>query len=279
MDSGSSRVALVASLGGLALGILAFLLSVPFLGLGAGLAAVVAGIVTLSPSKRIIHLQQANVILEADLISLRRRLQDVEDTSSANVVAGIIEESANIGSHTPLDVTTTTELAGGKSQTVAKKQAGTGVIDVDSGLYTEEFFRVTLDARLASARRHLRPVALVLIYVTEDPEDKSAPPISPHVVSKVVLSTLREADSACRLDDNRLAVILEDTPETGALWTVERLRRELVDDSSDITVWAGLACYPAHAFTAAEMIVAADDALGLAQEWSQDRVEIAAAAD
>ena len=45
------------------------------------------------------------------------------------------------------------------------------------------------------------------------------------------------------------ASILEDAPENGAVWTVERTRRNLVSRSGPHTMWAGVACYPAHAFS------------------------------
>ncbi|MCK7470616.1 MAG: GGDEF domain-containing protein [Desulfomicrobium escambiense] len=40
-------------------------------------------------------------------------------------------------------------------------------------------------------------------------------------MAEAIRETLREADIACRLDDGTFAVILEDTPENGAVWTVE----------------------------------------------------------
>ena len=48
-------------------------------------------------------------------------------------------------------------------------------------------------------------------------------------------------------------MLLEDTPENGAVWTVERLRRRMADQHPDLTMWAGVACYPAHAFDAGEI--------------------------
>ena len=79
------------------------------------------------------------------------------------------------------------------------------------------------------------------------------------------------------MDDGSIALILEDTPENGAVWTMERLRRLLTDQGSSVIVWAGVASYPAHAFTAGELHDRATQALDAAREWRQDRIEVATA--
>jgi two-component system cell cycle response regulator len=147
--------------------------------------------------------------------------------------------------------------------------------DLESGLYNEEFFRVTLEARVSAARRHLRPVAVVLLQVAEGVREGAAELTAPTIVGGCVKATLRDADTACRLDDGRFALVLEDTPENGAVWTVERVRRALVVDHPGQTLWAGIACYPAHAFDATELFERAGHALEAAREWHQDRIEVA----
>jgi GGDEF domain-containing protein len=149
--------------------------------------------------------------------------------------------------------------------------------DPSSQLFSEAYFRVALQSRLASARRHLRPVAVCLLEVAEgQPDGPPAPAPAPRV-AEAIRETLREADIACRLDDGAFAVILEDTPENGAVWTIERVRRNLVSRFGSHTMWAGVACYPAHAFSAEELLDQARAALESAQEWKQDRIEVAVA--
>jgi diguanylate cyclase (GGDEF)-like protein len=93
---------------------------------------------------------------------------------------------------------------------------------------------------------------------------------------EAVLGTVRESDTACRLEDGTIALILEDTPENGAVWTVERLRRAVTDlTGAEVTLSAGVACYPAHALEAEELLARASGALASAQEWPQHRIEIA----
>ncbi len=147
--------------------------------------------------------------------------------------------------------------------------------DHSTGLFSQEYFDVALDARLSAARRHLRPVAVVLIEVVEGVADGSPRTAAPRTVADSISATIRDADTACRMTDGRFGLVLEDTPENGAIWTVERIRRHLAGVSSGLTLWAGVACYPAHAFDAGEILTQADAALAAAREWRQDRIEVA----
>jgi len=96
-------------------------------------------------------------------------------------------------------------------------------------------------------------------------------------VTGSIRQTLRDADTACRMSNGCFALILEDTPENGAVWTVERIRRNLTSRHGQHTLWAGVACYPAHAFSTDEILDQATVALASAREWKQDRIEIATA--
>jgi diguanylate cyclase (GGDEF)-like protein len=149
--------------------------------------------------------------------------------------------------------------------------------DSGTGLFSEGYFRVALEARLSAARRHLRPVAVVLLDVVEGLEDGLPRPTDPSAVADGVRETVRDADTACRMNDGRFALVLEDTPENGAIWTIERDRRHLADHHPGQTLWAGVACYPAHAFDSDEILKQAEEALTNAREWRQDRIEVATA--
>lgn len=151
--------------------------------------------------------------------------------------------------------------------------------DADTGLFSESFFNVALESRIAAARRHLRPVAVVLLEIVQGLPQGNPVDADAEVVADSIRITLREADTACRLRNGYFALLLEDTPENGAIWTVERIRRQLLTTKSGMTLWAGVACYPAHAFGATEIMNAAETALVAAREWRQDRIEVATAAD
>jgi len=156
-------------------------------------------------------------------------------------------------------------------------QLGEGEVltDPETHLFSESYFKVALDARIASARRHLRPVAVALIDVAEGQVSGTAVAAPPERVADAIRTTIRDADTACRLTNGVFAVILEDTPENGAVWTVERVRRNLVSNHGNHTLWAGVACYPAHAFSSEEILNQSERALAAAKEWRQDRIEVA----
>ena len=99
----------------------------------------------------------------------------------------------------------------------------------------------------------------------------------PIAVSAAIRATLRDSDTACHLDDGRFGVILEDTPEDGAILTAERLRRALGTAAPDFVQRAGVACYPAHAFNTGELLTKAEAALAAACDWPQHRIEVAIA--
>lgn len=151
------------------------------------------------------------------------------------------------------------------------------LMDPETGLFSEGYFRVALDARVSAARRHLRPVAVVILDVVADLVTGAPRAADPCLVGNGIKTTVRDADTACRLADGRYALVLEDTPENGAIWTVERVRRRLVLEHPELTLWAGVACYPAHAFTPEAVLDQAESALEAAREWRQDRIEVALA--
>jgi diguanylate cyclase (GGDEF)-like protein len=148
--------------------------------------------------------------------------------------------------------------------------------DPDTGLYNEAFFRASLPTRVAMARRLLRPISVTLVALG----DAAGVPgrCSPDTARRVaygLLDSLRESDTPCRMDDGGFAVILEDTPENGAVWTIERLRRSLTEQGASVTTWAGIASYPAHALEAPTILAKAESALKAALEWPQFRIEVA----
>ena len=160
---------------------------------------------------------------------------------------------------------------------VRSSTQGDHLTDEGTGLYSEGYFTVALDARIAVARRNLKPVAVVLVEVIEGLGKGLPKPADPAKVALAICDTIREADTACRLMDGGYALVLEDTSENGAIWTVERIRRHMTSSAPGLIMWAGVACYPAHGFSTEEILDRADMALDLAREWRQDRIEVASA--
>ncbi|MEP6660688.1 MAG: diguanylate cyclase [Acidimicrobiales bacterium] len=229
---------ITAGIAGAALGLAAMGASVPALGLGAGACALVCALLA---SRSGPEAQTPTVDSEPTI-----------DSSAAN----------------------TSQITGDP----VADQSLTVFQDSTTGLFNEAYFRVAVETRITAARRQLRPVAVVILEVRDGNGDDHQP-ADALAVAAVVRRTLRDADTACRLEDGRVAMVLEDTPEDGAIWAVERLRRALNATAATGKTqmrWAGIACYPAHAFDAKEALAKAERAFLLAREWKQDRIEVAA---
>jgi diguanylate cyclase (GGDEF)-like protein len=150
------------------------------------------------------------------------------------------------------------------------------LIDPESGLLDQRYFEVALESRVATARRHLQPVTLLL--VTLDGEQENAQTWRKTLTSffDLLQATLREADTACRIGDASFALILEDTPEAGGVWAAERLRMALVRKGDTVVrLAAGVASYPSHALVAEELLSRAQAALDHARAAGCSQVEIA----
>lgn len=246
------------------LGVLGLVLDLAVLGLAAGLLAVgIAALVGRRPSPTPPAADD-----EPD-----PQLTELESALAAQVQARIAAEDAvrSLGQQ----LASAERDVANRAPIVVPAKRNDSLTDEATGLFSEDYFRVAVDARIAAARRHLRPVAVVLLEVIEGLRTGVPTTAQPMLVAETINATLREADTACRLIDGRFGLVLEDTSENGAIWTVERIRRSIADAQQGLTLRAGIACYPAHAFGSSELLQRADDALVSARDWNQDRIEVA----
>ena len=207
----------------------------------------------------------------ADAATLARENAELETTAAHQI-------QARIDAETKLETLQQEASLAQDRRAVSRTppEVASALYEPDTKLFSEAYFSVAVTMRIAAARRHLRPVALALIDVVEGGRTAEPTATDPNLVADTIRATLREADTACRMDDGRFAIMLEDTPESGAVWTVERLRRAIAEQDPNLTLWAGVACYPAHAFDADEVTTRAAEALVAARDWHQDRIEVAA---
>ncbi len=254
MNGRDSLPGLVTGALGLAAGLVAFGLKEPIFGAVAGLLALAAGVAGVRLGQRLSEQSAIQSLVEDELRAVRAEAQETEEHLRTQLESVAFEEY---------------EVVDGPGETLT---------DPATGLFSESFFNVALESRIAAARRHLRPVAVVLLEVVHGLPHSEPVDADASAVAESIRVTLREADTACRLQSGYFALLLEDTPENGAIWTVERIRRQLLGNQTGLTMWAGVACYPAHAFSPDEIMRAANQALVLAKEWRQDRIEVAVAA-
>ena len=218
----------------------------------AGLLGLAAGVAGVRLAQQLDEQAAIQRLVEDELRAVRSESQETEERLRSELDSVAFGEASGSGTANPDALT-----------------------DTSTGLFSESFFNVAIESRIAAARRHLRPVAVVLLEVVEGLPDTEPFEAEPELVAEAVRITLREADTACRLRNGYFALLLEDTPENGAIWTVERIRRQILTSRSGFTLWAGVACYPAHAFGVNEIMDAAETALESAREWRQDRIEVA----
>jgi len=258
---------------GLALGAVGFAIDQPELGAIGGVAALAAGlaaVVLATPETDAVTVATLARELDALRNQLEATLGTLAEERAAHAEARAALQQAEAEPTLPAEAAVVVEATVDPTDTQL-------LADPETNLFSEAYFRVALDARIASARRHLRPVAVALLQVAEGTGTPGSPGAEPTKVTGAIRQTLRDADTACRMSDGSFALILEDTPENGAVWTVERIRRNLTSRYGQHTMWAGVACYPAHAFSTDELLDQASMALDAAREWKQDRIEVATA--
>jgi GGDEF domain-containing protein len=230
-----------------------------WVGLGAGLIAVVAGLVAALADRPWLGLLAAAGGAVAGLVALIGPPLTAEIDTPGRTTPGPdapVEAPPEVVSDAP-----------------APDPAD--LIDPETKLYREAYFTVAVASRISAARRHLRPVSVVLVEVARSHTDPRAVPLA--LAAVAVERTIRASDTACRLAGDRIGLVLEDTAEDGAVALLDRLRSELAAVVPEAVCWAGIACYPTHVFHAGEAQDKAARALATARAHPQHRVEVASA--
>jgi diguanylate cyclase (GGDEF)-like protein len=143
------------------------------------------------------------------------------------------------------------------------------ITDSLTGLMNEVFFSGLLSTKVATARRRLWPLSVVLLQLTIVPEvSEEAIDAGILAFSEAVRATIRTADVACRVGPKSFALLLDDTDEDGAAWVAERIQiaHARQGDSPVAKVFAGVASYPSHGIEPAEILVTAKSALKQASD-------------
>jgi GGDEF domain-containing protein len=246
---------LVAMAGG-GFGLAALILGVPALGAVAGLLALAAGAVVLALAA---HVQRTS----DDLTAANRALADARTrATSADARAEALGQSL-------------AEVESALADAEAIERRGPeSVFDSETGLLDERVFVVSFERKVAAARRHLRPLCLILVDLAaglpSDPDLKAAGVAH---FGTTLRSTLRDSDIACRLGPSTFGLILEDTPESGGVWAAERLQMAVASTSGPPNrVVAAVATYPNHGLAAQEVLQRAQEALARARASTEEGI-------
>jgi len=160
------------------------------LGLLAGLAGLAFGVAAAvtNISGLAVVAAACGLISGGSCVVLLRRLHDTErELAGANALMKLVDMPA------------------------PAREEARSLVDGETTLPDRHFFDLAVDGRVAAARRHLWPVAVVLLEVgLEDHEPRHRRDAVVGFTS-VMRRTLREADVACRLGPTTFGLVLEDT--------------------------------------------------------------------
>jgi GGDEF domain-containing protein len=245
------------------------------LGLGAGLAALGAGSACAIVAGRLAHARTAGIDADATIARAEAVMADAATVRTQAHVATVASAAQAEEAARAQQQAAAAMARAAQSTVAAAPVVGRGpesVFDSETGLLDERVFVVSFDRKVAAARRHLRPLCLVLLDAgTGLPAHPSERSRVLHRFGGLVRQTLRDADIACRLGPSAFGLILEDTPEAGGVWAAERLQIAMACHGGTPTrLVAAVAAYPNHGLAAQEILQRAQEALARAQATAGD---------
>jgi diguanylate cyclase (GGDEF)-like protein/PAS domain S-box-containing protein len=155
-------------------------------------------------------------------------------------------------------------------------------------LYNRRYLEEALQREVNRAERSTKPLSLIMIDVDHfkrfnDNFGHDAGDLVLSTLARVITVGVRSSDIACRYGGEELAVVLPEADAAGAAQRAEALRSAIAETTlthrgqslPGATASFGVASYPAHADSPADLVIAADKALYLAKESGRDRVCVA----
>jgi diguanylate cyclase (GGDEF)-like protein len=156
--------------------------------------------------------------------------------------------------------------------------------DALTGCYNRRSFEMQLDKDLLMARRLQQPLSLVMLDLDRfkhlnDSAGHDAGDAALRQLADCFRQELRGCDSAARFGGDEFVLILPQAHPEGALIVAERVRARIaeihIDGFGSLTASMGIATFPTHANTRAELLRAADDALYAAKRAGRNQVCLA----
>ncbi len=152
-----------------------------------------------------------------------------------------------------------------------------------TGLYNHRYFHERLRAELQRAGRAHDTAALMMLDIDDF---KRVNDVCGHgegdqvlmLLADVLRSTVRAADTVCRVGGEEFAVILPSCTAMDAIGLAGRLKEALLQSpaefAGEITLSIGVAFGPEHAMNARELIACAEAAMMTAKAQGKDRVVV-----
>jgi diguanylate cyclase (GGDEF)-like protein len=156
--------------------------------------------------------------------------------------------------------------------------------DALTGCYNRRSFEMQLDKEIMMAKRTREPLSLLMLDLDRfkhlnDTAGHDAGDDALRRLADCFRQELRGVDSAARFGGDEFALILPQADGEGALIVAERVRARvetiLIPEFGNLTASIGIASFPHHANSRAELFRAADDALYAAKRAGRNRVCVA----
>ena len=231
------------------------------------------------------QLSQAAITGEAVFAADNKGL--VVPIASGDGVTAILSLNQSAGVFTNQDLFAVNALSGSTAVTLAnalryQRSRQEATTDGLTGLANVREFRRRLEGAFARPDRLSSPLSLLLIDFdhfksVNDELGHQHGDLVLQMGARIVKAAARAQDMVARYGGDELAVMVADTNATGA----QRLAYRIVDavhaaavsttPDQHLTFSIGVASYPDDAFTASELIAAADQALYLAKREGKDR--------
>ncbi len=150
-----------------------------------------------------------------------------------------------------------------------------------TGCYNRRSFEMQLDRELQMTRRLHQPLSLVMLDLDRfkqlnDSAGHDAGDAALRKLADSFRQELRGVDSAARFGGDEFALILPQAYSEGAQVVAERLRARIeqieIPGFGNLSASMGIASFPAHASSRAELLTAADAALYSAKRGGRNRV-------
>ncbi|MHB2021404.1 MAG: sensor domain-containing diguanylate cyclase [Candidatus Xenobia bacterium] len=158
------------------------------------------------------------------------------------------------------------------------------ITDCVTSLYTHDYFHERLIEEVNCSGRVRRPLSLIIAEADHFNEfnDTLGHPQGDALlreIARLLRDVCRDSDLEFRYGDDAFAVILKEMDNEGARKIAERIREafelRLGHYRVKVTSSIGVACFPQNAFTEADLVKAADDALNDARHSGGNTVRVA----
>lgn len=153
--------------------------------------------------------------------------------------------------------------------------------DALTGCYNRRSFEMQLDREMKAARRQHQPLTLMMLDLDRfkqlnDSVGHDAGDDALRRLADCFRQELRGVDSAARFGGDEFALILPQADSEGAQIVAERLRARIeeihIPGFGNLNASIGIATFPTHGSTRADLVIAADAALYSAKRAGRNRV-------